>query len=353
LFVHPALAVDVEDGSVLGLARATIWRRFKVKAENYQTQPIEEKESYRWIDTPDKAMPVLSSARMVTVVADREADIYQALCRIPDLTPSPGKPEVHVLIRCDDDRALAPKAEGRLRAKIATWPEAGRLAFHLTERPGRSARPVALAVRFGAVTLRQPSKGRDKSDPSTLTLNIVEVKEVDPPADVKEPVLWRLYTTHPVASLQDAAAIVELYRRRWTIEQLFRATKSACVDVESSLIAEGEALENVAALSLIAAVRVMQCVHGRGQASDQVPASRIFTPADIKALEALIPTLEGKTQKQKNPHPPFSLPWAVWAIARLGGWTGYATERPPGPMTMHHGLQRFDAVSIGFALSRL
>src|SRR6202453_5000947 len=31
LFVHPALAVDAEDGSVLGLAAATIWRRTKVK----------------------------------------------------------------------------------------------------------------------------------------------------------------------------------------------------------------------------------------------------------------------------------------------------------------------------------
>ena len=30
LFVHPALAVDAEDGAVLGLAGATIWRRTRV-----------------------------------------------------------------------------------------------------------------------------------------------------------------------------------------------------------------------------------------------------------------------------------------------------------------------------------
>ncbi|TIO80277.1 MAG: hypothetical protein E5X74_33275, partial [Mesorhizobium sp.] len=34
LFVHPALAVDAVDGSVLGLAGATIWRREAKKADD-------------------------------------------------------------------------------------------------------------------------------------------------------------------------------------------------------------------------------------------------------------------------------------------------------------------------------
>ena len=45
LFVHPALAVDAADGGVLGLAGAVIWRRTRVKGKDYQSQPIEEKES--------------------------------------------------------------------------------------------------------------------------------------------------------------------------------------------------------------------------------------------------------------------------------------------------------------------
>jgi hypothetical protein len=57
LFVHPALAVDAADGAVLGLAGATIWRRRRVKEDDYQSLPIEEKESWRWIATALKAQP--------------------------------------------------------------------------------------------------------------------------------------------------------------------------------------------------------------------------------------------------------------------------------------------------------
>lgn len=351
LFVHPALAVDAKDGSVLGLASATIWRRQKLKAKDYQSQPIESKESYRWIEAPDAGLQALAAAETVTVVSDREADVYEVLARVPDLTPAPGKPAVHVLIRCNHDRALAQKDAGCLRAHIASWPEAGRITFDLTARPGRPARAVTLAVRFGTVTLRQPKTGADKRDPAQITINVVEVNEIDPPPGTKEPVLWRLYTTHPIHSLDDAIAVVELYRLRWIIEQTFRVLKSKGIDIENSLLAEGEALENVAAMGLLAAVKVMQCVQARGEAGVHLPARRVFTPIEITVMQALLPKFEGKTQKQKNPHPPESLAWSVWIVARLGGWTGYATARPPGPITMHHGLQRLDAIVQGFVLA--
>jgi len=35
-------------------------------------------------------------------------------------------------------------------------------------------------------------------------------------------------------------------------------------------------------------------------------------------------------------------------IARLGGWDCYG--KPPGPITMHRGMQRFKAIHVGFHL---
>jgi DDE family transposase len=342
LFVHPALAVDADDGTVLGLAGATIWRRVKAKAENYQELPIEEKESHRWLSTPSAARALLSSAALVTIIADREADIYELFARLPDA-------RTHLLIRAEHDRALGERG-GRLFAAIAERPEAGRLEFELEGRPGRSARKVTLAVRFRPVTLRQPRRGADPRDPRRVTLNMVEVKEIDAPAG-EDPIHWRLLTTHAVASVADAARMVELYRLRWNIEQLFRTLKSQGLQIEESFAEDGDALERLAAVALIAACMVMQLVRGRGPEGEAQSASLLFTPSEIKVLKVIVADRQGKTAKQKNPYRPGSLAWAAWAIARLGGWTGYASERPPGPITFTRGLRQFHAMAQGYQLA--
>jgi Transposase DDE domain len=347
LFVHPALAVDAHDGSVLGLAGATIWRRDKVKAADYRELPIEKKESNRWLVTPIAAREALKQGpqggpALVTVICDRESDIYEFFARVPD-------EHTHVLVRARHDRALGGKG-AKLFGAIAIRPSAGRVEFEMAGRPGRLARKVALTVRFCEVTLPQPRIGADPGDPSQLTLTLVEAKEENPPPG-QTPVLWRLLTTHQAASLEDARRIIDCYRLRWTIEQVFRTLKSQGIAIEESFIADGDALECLAATALIGACMVMQLVNGRGEAGRRHRASRLFVPSQIKTIKALIVKYEGKTQKQKNPHPANSLAWAAWCIARLGGWNGYLKERPPGPITFARGLQRFHAIAEGYALA--
>jgi hypothetical protein len=77
--------------------------------------------------------------------------------------------------------------------------------------------------------------------------------------------------------------------------------------------------------------------------SDTAPAA--FSPAKIETLHARLPELEGKTALQKNPHPPNSLPWAAWIIAKLGGWEGYPKSKPPGPITFRHGPEYFRSIA--------
>jgi hypothetical protein len=163
LFVHPALALNAADGTVLGLAGATIWRRQTAKQPDYQARPIETKESYRWLETVERARPYLAGARLVTVVADREADIYELFARVPD-------ERTHLLLRATHDRALGQGK--RLFAELSAAPEAGRIAFDLPARQvGRAARcslpcalpPSACASRTAAPIGATPRRSRSTS----------------------------------------------------------------------------------------------------------------------------------------------------------------------------------------------
>ena len=71
-------------------------------------------------------------------------------------------------------------------------------------------------------------------------------------------------------------------------------------------------------------------------------------PTDANTA-AIGPTLEGKTQRQKNPHPLGSLPWLSWIVARLGGWNCY--YKPAGPKTMRAGWDKLAAMTAGFHIA--
>ena len=79
-------------------------------------RPLAERESARWLDTAARAKPVLQTAAMVTVVDDREGDIYEAFALRPQ--------GVDLLIRAAQDRAL--EDEGRLFESLDALPVAAR-----------------------------------------------------------------------------------------------------------------------------------------------------------------------------------------------------------------------------------
>jgi hypothetical protein len=342
LFVHPVLAVDAEKGYCLGLLDAQVWRRRKAKAKNYRQLPIEEKESYRWLTGAQRAKVALQAAAMVTVIDDREGDIYEKWARLPNR-------RTQLLTRACRDRAV--DGGGQLFAAMAALPERHRYEIELPKRDKRPARRASLAVRFGPVTINRPITCSDPKAPPHVDLFAIEVCEIDPPANEKDPILWRLLTTHEVENVTQALTVIDWYRQRWHIEQLFRTLKTHGMGIEQSVVEDGDALEKLAVIALIGASITMQLVLARAAPDNDQPASHVFDDRQIKVIEALQPKLQGRTIKQKNPCKPSSLAWAAWTIARLGGWTGYESERSTGPITMHNGLQRFDSIAQGYFLN--
>jgi hypothetical protein len=343
LFVHPVLGVDALTGECLGLIDAQVWRRTKRKASNYKALPIEKKESYRWLKGGAQAKAVLAEAAMVTVIDDREGDIYEKWDRLPDA-------RTHLLTRASRDRALA--EGGTLFSTLASFAEAHRYMLDVPSRPGkRSAHQACMVVRFGRVCIRRPGNCSDANASDEIALFAVEVRELDPPQGEK-PILWRLVTTHTVESIAQALTVIGWYRLRWHIEQLFRTLKRQGLGIEQSVVEDGEALEKLAAVALIAAAITLQLVLARTAAAGGPPASRLFDAEQIQVMRALQKTLQGATRKQQNPHPPETLAWSAWTIARLGGWTGYESDRSMGPITMRDGLERFNGIVDGYNLAK-
>ena len=100
VLVHAMLAVDATSGSCLGLVGGDVWSRDGVNPVPHRQRPLAERESAHWVDTAQQAKSVVHSAARVTVVADREADMYPLWGTVPS-------PNCHVLTRAMGDRVLA------------------------------------------------------------------------------------------------------------------------------------------------------------------------------------------------------------------------------------------------------
>ena len=110
---------------------------------------------------------------------------------------------------------------------------------------------------------------------------------------------------------------------------------------------DAERLMKFAAMALGAATRIMQLVDARD--GSRRPATDALDVGLLPAVKAISKTLEGRTARQKNPHPPDSLAFLAWVCARLGGWNCY--YKPPGPKTMHGGWETLAAQLTGFTLA--
>ena len=164
---------------------------------------------------------------------------------------------------------------------------------------------------------------------------------------------WCLLTTHQVQSPDEAWQIVGWYKQRWTIEQLFRTLKKQGLRLEDSQLETADRLLKLTAIATHAAALIMQLVQARDGTQLQ-PASIAFTDTEIDALHAIeADQYAPRTAKQRNPHPDQSLAWAAWIVARLGGWDGYSSSKPPGPITFKHGLQYFHGIAKGWTLKNV
>ena len=346
-FLHGSLVLEAETEIILGYSNIQLWHREEdkknKKERDFKYQPIEEKESFKWIKACNESKEHLSQARTITFVEDREGDIYHQFATVPD-------ERTHLIIRSRDNRRLSDGS--KLFDKLNEQPSAGQYEISIVKdiRKGVESRTATVEVRYCKVSIACPAVLNKRGLPKAVELYAIEVKEIEAPEGVSK-ICWRLLTTHPITTYEEAVGIVKKYRLRWYIEQLFRLLKKKGFKIESSELETGWAIRKLTVIILNSALRVMQLMLAYDK-EDSQPIDQVFDEREINCLKAINETLEGLTEKSRNKNNPTSLSWATWIIARLGGWKNYNSKRPPGPIILKKGIDRFSNIYQGWKLAQ-
>jgi hypothetical protein len=333
LLAHVSLAMTPA-GRPWGVLDAHIWaRRPEEHGRNHarNRRALAQKESQRWVDGVGAVVALARQhpqTRFISI-ADREGDIFEVLAQ------GLAAPNAHVLVRAQHDRAL----EGPQPSLFAALQAQESAALHTVttpRRPGQKSRDARLTVRWTEVTLPAPLL---KAGQAPVRLWAMEAREMDAPAGV-EAIHWRLLSTCPVTSAQEAVEQVGWYARRWQIEVFFRTLKTGC-KVEERQLQEARALGAALALDMAVACRVLELTLA-GREDPERPAAQALTPVECALVAGLHPVV---------PVEKLTLQMARRRIAQLGGFLARKSDGEPGPITLWHGLQTLRSMVRGYSMA--
>jgi hypothetical protein len=342
------------DGTPLGATLAEIWTRDdeyfsqpqREKRKRRKALPIEEKESFRWLQGMRQARELAQQLPEVqcVCVCDSEADIYHLF-----VEPR-GEHPVHWLIRACQERRVENAGEneairdGVMRSRVLFTKEITvrrRRAKTACEtrgrRQSRKGRRAEVEVRAARVTLHAPADSDRPLPP--IAVNVVLVREPHPPKG-EEPVEWILLTTLPIDTVEQVREIIQYYCVRWMIEVLFRTLKSGC-RVEERRFEHIERLLPCLATYLIVAWRTLMLVR-LGRSCPDMNCEALFEPSEWKSVWMVI-------HRRVPPRKPPKLVDMLRLIGQLGGYVN-RPNRPdlPGPQTTWLGLQRMRDLAWGW-----
>ena len=355
LVMHTCLAVTTE-GLPLGLLDQEILSR-KPHRKKMRTgknsrprerRPVEEKESYRWLEALAHTKEAMGETEVVTV-CDREADFYDFF----KLSDQMGCP---VLVRAKANRVINRKSRYAVKSGVKLWelmgqqPESGSYTIDIPKRAKtkhckeREARTATVTVKFGSLRLNPPpnyTKHGDEHLPN-IELNAVYVREINPP-DGEEPVEWMLLCNLPVTSFQEACEKVRWYSLRWRIEMYYKVLKSG-FRVEECRLGHAERLIRYLTVMSIVAWRLFM-ITLVARTNPATPCSTLLADHEWKVL-----FLKANKNKPLPPNPPPIGDVVIW-VAKLGGYLARRSDGPPGTITLWRGWKRLADLTEGWNLA--
>jgi len=354
-YAHYTLLVGATSRRPLGVSyletivRKKPPRRRRVRAakrqnkSGAQTRKKKNREFARWQRGVTATDARLDGCEVIHV-ADRESDSYELMT---GCLQAESRFVFRVRIR---ERAviengekgaiheLAAQAEGILSREVALATRKPRTAPRAAKsHPPRNARMATLHFSAMQVELCRP-RYLGRTFPPTLKLNVVRVWEPQPPSG-EAPVEWLLYTTEPVDTPAQVAAVVDMYRARWLIEECNKALKSGCL-IEQREFQTREAMMVMLAISLPIACEILSLRAGARENPTR-PATDVLRPLQIEILKRVGSRKLGNTPTARD---------ALLAVAALGGHQRSNGE--PGWHILQRGMSKLLAYEVGWRAAR-
>lgn len=329
-YLHPLLAVTPER-LCLGLLDANIWVRDELGKKKLRKQkPIEEKESFRWLQAHRLSNEIAKQSPDTQIInlSDREGDIYEIFAEYK----SNGIQEnAHFITRAYHNRRVLNNNDNDV-SKLWDYQKKakkyGSIQFNLSKTEKRESRVVTQDISAGKINVIPPERKGYKL-PKTH-VNAVFCKEKNAP-DGADPVDWVLLTSLPVDTEEQVLNVIKYYLCRWQIEIFFKILKSGC-KVEQLQLKKFENIERALAFYLIVAWRVLFLTMV-GRECPELPCNIVLEDEEWRSVYMVI-------KKQKPPTKPPTIRDMMRMIASLGGFLGRKSDGEPGPKPIWIGLQR-------------
>ena len=329
LKLHDTLAFT-PDGTPLGVLHIECWARDSERTNTRKTLPIEEKESYRWLQSYQRVGEIQSlcpDTRLVSV-GDREADIYELFQEAIKASDGPD-----LLIRANHACQRKTSEQHHLWEHLTSQSLAGELDLYIPGKGGRKARTALLEIRHAEVEIMPPKRLQGNAP---IRLWAIHAHESNPPAGI-DAVEWLLLTTVETVNFEQSCERLSWYAVRWNIEVYHRVLKSGC-RIEDRRLGNAETLQACLAIDLVVAWRIFRLTM-LGRTVPNVPCEIFFREEEWKALYVY---------HTKNPRPPEKQPTlneAIRTMAKLGGFIGRKNDGEPGTTSLWRGIQRLDDIT--------
>lgn len=338
--IHAAIAVT-PDKICLGALSIKQWRREKLekltkkekKEKNYAT-PIEDKESYRWLENYKKANEYALALPNTTIVsiADREGDIYELYEEANKIFSMNGSTKAHYLIRAKTDRKVCDdqgkRNNEKIRSTLKNEKPLGQIIINVSETKKRKAREAHMTVYSKEIYIMPPEKYKKDENYKPVHITAVLCTENHPPAGA-EKIEWLLITDLKTESFEQACEKIRWYVCRWQIEIFFKVLKSGC-NIEKLQLTD----KNFSAclmVYIIIAWRILYVVI-MGRHCPEISCECVFSKEEWQTTYVVV-------YRKKPPEIPPTLNEMTRMVASLGGYLNRKSDPAPGVKTMWVGLR--------------